>query len=114
MDAGPLELRIAADGRDATVHLVGELDVSSADVLRQALCRLYHDGASSLVLDLSELAFVDSTGLSEFVIALKHCRGRGGDVVLRSPTPSATRVLNISGLDQVFTIVFASGASAGG
>jgi anti-sigma B factor antagonist len=66
------------------------------------------------VLDLSQLGFVDSTGLSEFVAALKHCRERDGDVVLRSPTPTATRVLNISGLDQVFTIVSETGAPAGG
>ncbi len=111
MDAGELKLKIVADGGEATVHLVGELDLSSAGNLRRALCGLYHDGASSLVLDLSELAFVDSTGLSEFVIALKHCRERGGDVVLRSPTPVAARVLNISGLDQVFTIAFESGAT---
>ena len=106
MAPGELELRVGADRRhDGVVHLIGELDLSTAARLRTALRRLYRDGHHSLVLDLSELAFVDSTGLSEFVAALKHCRERGGDVVLRSPTPTTARVLTISGLDRVFTIV---------
>ncbi len=104
MDSGQLELKmVSADGH-GTVHLVGELDLSSASKLRNALDGLYRAGTTSLILDLSELAFVDSTGLSEFVGALKHCRQRGGDVVLRSPTRSTAKVLAICGLDRIFTI----------
>jgi len=104
MDPGELELKVVADNGSGTVHLVGELDLSTAPRLRQTLVDLFQGGTHSLVLDLSELGFVDSTGLSEFVGALKHCRNRGGDVVLRSPTPSTARVLAICGLDRVFTI----------
>jgi anti-sigma B factor antagonist len=101
---GELELKVVAAHGHGTVHLRGELDLSSAAKLRKALSELYRDGVNSLILDLSELAFVDSTGLSEFVAALKHCRPRGGEVVLRSPTASIARVLAICGLDRVFTI----------
>jgi anti-sigma B factor antagonist len=99
-----LELKVVAANGHGTIHLTGELDLSSAPKLRQALNELYRNGTDSLILDLSELDFVDSTGLSEFVGALKHCRQRGGDVVLRSPTVTASRVLAICGLDRVFTI----------
>jgi len=104
MNPGELELKVASDNGSGTVHLAGELDLSTAPQLRRTVEELYREGTESLILDLSELTFVDSTGLSEFVAALKHCRNRGGDVVLRSPTPSTTRVLNICGLDRVFTI----------
>ena len=117
MPVEELELRVGAEGAEGTdvvVHLIGELDLSTAGRLRSALHCLYESGTTSLVLDLGQLGFVDSTGLSEFVAALKHCRERGGDVVLRSPTPAATRVLNISGLDQVFTIVSDNGAASVG
>ncbi len=109
MQTGELALNIMANGGVATVHLAGELDLVTAPALRQALSALYNDGAKMLVLDLRELAFVDSTGLSEFVVALRHCRDRGGDVVLQSPTGLTSRVLHISGLDQVFTIVDGNG-----
>jgi len=107
MAVDELELRVAADsadGTDVVVHLIGELDLSTAGRLRSALHCLYESGTTSLVLDLGELGFVDSTGLSEFVAALKHCRQRGGDVVLRSPTRTTSRVLAICGLDRIFTI----------
>ncbi|MEA2718061.1 MAG: anti-sigma factor antagonist [Actinomycetota bacterium] len=104
MNPGELELNVVSLDGHGVVHLVGELDLASAGKLRRTLHDLYQDGIRSLVLDLSRLGFVDSTGLSEFVTALKYCRQRGGDVVLRSPTPSTAKVLAICGLDQVFTI----------
>jgi anti-sigma B factor antagonist len=104
MNHGDLELKVVSGEGVGTVHLMGELDLSSTPRLRRALTQLYQDGTDSLILDLGELGFIDSTGLSEFVSALKHCRQRGGDVVLRSPTATVTRVLAICGLDRVFTI----------
>jgi anti-sigma B factor antagonist len=102
------------DGSAAVVHIIGELDLATAPTLRETLARLYQDGTTSVVLDLTDLDFVDSTGLSEFVVALKRCRERGGDVVLRSPSRSTARVLTISGLDRVFTIVSGTGAASAG
>jgi len=104
MIPGDLDVKVSAASGSGTVHLRGELDLSSAPRLREALSDLYRGGTHSLILDLSELAFVDSTGLSELVAALKHCRQRGGDVVLRSPSASTAKVLAICGLDRVFTV----------
>ena len=57
-----------------------------------------------LVVDLSGLTFIDSTGLHELVVALKRQRARGGEIVLRAPSAQTMRVLEIVGLDQLFTI----------
>ncbi len=88
----------------ATVRLVGELDLFTAPCLHDGLGDLFDDGVRTIQLDLSALDFIDSTGLAELVLALKRSRQHGGDVVLRSPTPSTSRVLEISGLDRVFTV----------
>ena len=88
----------------ATARLVGELDLFTAPCLRDGLCELFDDGVRTVELDLSELDFIDSTGLAELVLALKRHRQRGGDVVLCRPSPSTARVLEIAGLDQVFTV----------
>ncbi len=53
---------------------------------------------------MSDLEFIDSTGLHQLVIALERQREAGGDVVLRSPRPHVMRVLAIAGLSGVFDV----------
>ena len=48
-------------------------------------------GVQSFVVDLADLGFIDSTGLSELVQARKRSRAAGGDVVLRAPGPPPAR-----------------------
>ncbi|MDQ4069670.1 MAG: STAS domain-containing protein [Actinomycetota bacterium] len=86
------------------MRLLGELDMSTAPQLRDELARLASGGASVVTLDLSDLAFIDSTGLSVLITALKRLRQQGGDLTLRSPTPGTRKVLEITGLTQVFSI----------
>ncbi|MDQ4091508.1 MAG: STAS domain-containing protein [Actinomycetota bacterium] len=86
------------------LQLVGELDVGTAAPLRQALRHASDDGVETIVLDLSALKFIDSTGLHELVVAQKRQQVRGGQIVLQSPTAQTRRVLEIVGLDRLFTI----------
>lgn len=102
----PGELQVVVSGVAAAyeVHLFGELDLSTAAQLRERLLGLTTDGPTQVTVDLSSLSFVDSTGLSVLIAGLKHIRQRGGDMALRSPTPSTRRVLEITGLTEVFSI----------
>jgi len=102
----PGELRVVVSGAERTfeIHLVGELDMSTAPQLRERLSGLATDGPNQVTVDLSELSFVDSTGLSVLITGLKQVRQQGGDMALRSPTPSTRRVLEITGLTEVFAI----------
>ena len=86
------------------VRLLGELDLGTAPQLRDELDRLAADGAKLVTVDLSDLAFIDSTGLSVLINALKRIREQGGDMALRSPTPGTRKVLEITGLTEVFSI----------
>jgi anti-sigma B factor antagonist len=103
---GSDDLEVVVSSLDTTheVRLVGELDLSTAGLLREELDRLISDGARLVTLDLAELSFVDSTGLSVLIGALKQVRGQGGDIILRSPTPGTRKVLEITGLTEVFSI----------
>ena len=101
---GDLEVIVSSAEARHEVRLLGELDMSTAPRLRDELARLTSDGARLVTLDLSDLAFIDSTGLSTLITALKHLRQQGGDLALRSPTPGTRKVLEITGLTQVFSI----------
>jgi anti-sigma B factor antagonist len=104
--ASPGELRVDVEGAepDYQVRLVGELDMSTAPQLRDELLGLAANGPAQVTVDLSELAFVDSTGLSVLITGLKRLRQQGGDMALRGPTPATRRVLEITGLTEVFSI----------
>lgn len=102
----PGELKVLVSGADPEyeVRLLGELDMSTAPQLRDELLRVVSDRARMVTVDLSELAFVDSTGLSVLITGLKRLRQQGGEMALRSPTPGTRRVLEITGLTEVFPI----------
>jgi len=104
----PGEFAVHVTGRDGQfeVHLRGELDMSTAPKLREELARLASgDAGSQVVVDLSGLGFVDSTGLSVLINGMKELREQGGDMALRAPTPSTLRVLEITGLTEVFSVL---------
>lgn len=102
--AGELQVIVSGDEPEYQIHLVGELDMSTAPQLREELLQLASDGAQTVTVDLSELEFIDSTGLSVLITGLKRLRQGGGDMALRSPTPGTRRVLEITGLTEVFPI----------
>jgi anti-sigma B factor antagonist len=87
-----------------TVVVEGEVDVATAPALRDELYRLIEQGSRDVVVDLSGMDFIDSTGLGVFVGALKRAREGGGGMELRGLKPSARKVFEITGLSSAFTI----------
>jgi anti-sigma B factor antagonist len=96
------EVEVLPDGgTERTVLLSGEIDLASAPPVWEALESAIDD-ATRVVVDLSGVRFIDSTGLSLLVRAHRHLRQAGGTFIVRSPSEMAARVLNITGLDTVF------------
>ncbi len=88
----------------AVLKLHGDLDIGGTELLANAVREVRAKGIPTVILDLSTLAFVDSSGLREFLLALRAQREIGGDVVLSGPTRSTLRLLEIVGMTQIFTI----------
>ena len=84
------------EGETRTFHLAGELDLSSIDALVRAVAPSL-DGPGDLVLNLSKLQFVDSTGIRAFLDFGRQLRGRGR-LVLEAPTRPVRRVFDLMGL----------------
>jgi anti-sigma B factor antagonist len=82
----------------------GELDLATAPVLAAHLAPL-PDGGGDVVVDVSGIRFVDSTGLSVLVQAHHAARSAGRRLVLVAPSLRVRRLLQITGLDDVMTIV---------
>lgn len=86
------------------VTLRGELDLAGESELRDRLRTACDENDGRVVLDLGELSFIDSTGLSILVEYHARTRAAGGRLVLLAPRPTVVRILNITGLDERLTI----------
>lgn len=98
----PLELSTSDENGDVVLTVKGEIDVTTTDVLRERIRDAFDAGNRRLVVDMSAVDFIDSTGLGVLVGALKYYKEQDGDVLLRSPSPIADRVLKVSGLSAAF------------
>lgn len=91
-------------GEIPVVHVRGDVDVASAPSMRQAIDHLIVSGHRRLVLDLTEVSFIDSTGLGVVVGRLKGLRREGGSLVVAASHERVLRVLTITGLDTVLVV----------
>jgi anti-sigma B factor antagonist len=100
-----MQLSVTGDTHRAMVAVNGDLDVSTAAEFRGALHRVIDDGAGSLVIDLSEVGFLDSTALGVLVGLHKRLLERGGGGLrLICPRAALLRIFKVTGLDRVFAI----------
>ena len=89
---------IAIEGDVSVAWLSGELDVATAPLLADGLTATNSTMWPRLVLDLSNLDFVDAAGLGAIVRARNELRSRSGELTLRAPSPFAARILEVAGL----------------
>jgi anti-sigma B factor antagonist len=100
-----LSLTSSRDDHSATIAVQGELDLATAPLLERALAELIADrSCRSIVLDLHDLDFVGSAGLTVLINAQAHTRTAGGDITLARPSTATMRALQITGLVSTFTI----------
>jgi len=91
-------------GDCTVVEVAGEIDVYTASVLRERLAELIDADHTDLIIDLTGVGFLDSTGLGVLVGALKKVRGFGGRLQLVIDQEKVMKVFRITALTQVFTI----------
>jgi anti-sigma B factor antagonist len=99
---GPFATRQTADGRVISLALSGELDLGSAPELDRELREIAQTNPERLILDLSGLSFMDSTGLASIVEAQRVAQADGHELVLRHPTRQVQRLFELTGLTDRF------------
>lgn len=97
---GQLAMRSQRDGDTYTISLTGEMDLANADDVEQELIRAESTNARLIVLDLSRLTFIDSTGIRLLVAADARARNDSMRLVLKRPPRTVMRVLVIAGIDD--------------
>ena len=112
-DTAPLSIERVPHPAAVVSRVMGELDISTASVLRSELNELAQ-GTDPVVLGVEGVSFIDSTGISVLVAAYTRLKERGLDLMLAGPQAHMRRVLEISGLDRVLAIHESEGAALDG
>ena len=87
------------------VAVAGEVDIFTAPELKRAIANVIDSGGRDLVIDLTETRFLDSTALGVLIGAVKRLRPLEGQMVIVNVEPSTAKTFEITGLDQIFTIL---------
>jgi anti-anti-sigma factor len=97
---GELSMQSARDADTHTIRLRGEMDIANAADVEKELLRVEATDAATIVLDLAELTFIDSTGIRLLLMADGRSRIDGERLVLRRPPEGVLRVLRLAGLED--------------
>lgn len=88
---------------EVRIVLRGEIDVQVSKDLRERLTSGASRAAGGrLVIDLAEVTFLDSSGISAFIAALRTAKDIGGEVRVVNPSPTVLRTFEITGLVEHF------------
>ena len=92
-----------AEGSWTLIRLIGEADITTP-ALGEALQAEVAKKPRHLLVDASELAFIDSSAIHEIIKAYRRLRADSGQLTLVNPSPQVFRILQVSGLDTVIPV----------
>ena len=93
-----LETRSQEQNGVVTIVLSGDLDLATAPILSEKLAPFEGNGVSTIILDLQDLTFIDSTGMHTFLEARNRAMSNGQRLLVRGANPAAQRHIKIVGL----------------
>lgn len=91
-------------GQIPILNLCGELDSYHSPSLREKIAELIDSGHALFIIDLSQLNYIDSSGLGTMVAGLKQSREKGGVIRIICPNEEIYKVFSITGLIRAFDI----------
>lgn len=96
---------VRTEGRATIVVVSGELDLASSPELQEQLDRVWESDPEQLVIDLRQLEFMDSTGLSIIVGAHQRLAEKGQSLSLVRGSPQVQRLLDLTGVAERLRLV---------
>ncbi len=85
------------------LQINGEIDMATGPELRQRIVQYVQEGHVHIVIDLTDVDFIDSTGLGVLIGGLKRTRSHGGDLQCIGLSESLKEMFKLTGLDAVLT-----------
>ena len=102
-EEGPLSVLTAVEDGVAQVTIRGELDLDRADEVANQLSELSGQGATSVIVDVTGLSFIDSSGLRALLSAREQLEAGGATMQVTNLSPAVERVLDMTGTRTLLT-----------
>lgn len=101
-----MELDIKTEREDGVCRMTlrGEVDIYTSPQLKQEIVDTVEDGCKNLLIDLDQVAFIDSSGLGVLVGGLRRVKERSGTLRLVCTRDNILKIFRITGLDKVFPV----------
>ena len=101
---GNLVVEVVVDGTDVHVTVVGEIDAASAAPLKRRLEEVIESTSGAVVLNMSGVSFIDSTGLSALLNLRQHLAERHRTLTLRDVSAPTRQLLKLTGLGTMLGV----------
>ena len=98
-------VEVRSEGRTTVIGVSGELDLASSPALEEELDRVAASDSEMLIIDLRELDFMDSTGLSVLVRAHQRAEEQGRQLAMVKGPQQVQRLLSLTGVADRMTLV---------
>jgi anti-anti-sigma factor len=99
-----VEIQSERHQQTLVVSLAGSFDALTADQVQRTIAMQFDGGQQQIVLDLSQLDFMSSSGVRVLVDTVKRSRGLDGGLRLAAPQPGVRRTLEIAGLVRILQV----------
>lgn len=86
------------------IELIGDVDIQSSASLKEEINLMLNESETDLIIDCTDLSYIDSTGLGVLIGVLKRVKNVQKDITIVNAQSNIKKLLNITGLDKIFSI----------
>ena len=84
------------------LNMTGEIDIASSKELKEIMTNNFEEKAENVVLDFTNLDYIDSTGLGIIIGAYGRMKDHGKEITIINPKDNVKKLLSITQLDKIF------------
>ncbi len=99
-----LEHKVSTQGEVTILAIKGRMDAVRVGAVRESISKLPEQGHRRIVLDLSELEWIDSSGVGALVVLYKNAKAKGGEVTVANLQRQPREIFRLLHLDSAFQI----------
>lgn len=86
------------------IELIGDVDIQSSSSLKEEINLMLNEVETDLIIDCTDLSYIDSTGLGVLIGVLKRVKNVQKEITIINAQSNIKKLLNITGLDKIFRI----------